>query len=407
MDAILIFGIVLTMGFVMGRLAEKIMLPRITGYIVAGIVLNPQIFPFFPKDIVSHTGLITKVALAFITFSIGGTLRYQSIKKLGKSIVSITLFEAEITFLIVFAGLVLTLPYCINIPGHSWLMTYIPLSLLIAAIASPTDPTASLAVAHQYKAKGDVTSTILGVGASDDALGLINYSIAMALTQVMLMHKHFNISTSFIKPLVIVMSSLVLGALFGFILNWIMNAIRRETEGVFAVIIFGLLSICFGTATYLHLDELLATMTMGIMVANFCDQHERVFGFLERYTEEMVFVMFFTISGMFLDFSVLSETAVVVALYTVFRLVGKFFGTFLGAQTSGASAPVKKYTAFGLIPSGGIIVGLALMLKAYSAYDQISGIIINTVIGATVIHELIGPLFVKIAMIKTGEIQKT
>jgi len=116
--------------------------------------------------------------------------------------------------------------------------------------------------------------------------------------------------------------------------------------------------------------------------------------------------MFFTISGMFLDFSVLSETAVIVGLYTVFRLAGKFSGTMIGAHISGASAPIKKYTALGLIPSGGIIVGLALMLKGYPDYNQISGIIINTVIGATVIHELAGPLFVKIALTKTGEIKK-
>jgi len=404
MDAILIFGTILTTGFVCGELAEKIKLPRITGYIIAGILLNPQLFAIFPKDLVDHTGLITKIALSFITFSIGGTLFYPMIKKLGKSITAITLCEAELTYLIVFFGFLATLPFCTDIPDATWLTTFIPIALIVGSIASPTDPTAALAVVHENKAKGDVSSTILSVGAFDDALGLMNYSVAIALTQVLLLHQQFNLYSSFLKPALVISGSLLLGIAFGFLLNFITNLIRRENEGVFAVIIFGLLSLCFGIATLLQVDELLSTMTMGIVVVNFNKQHKRIFGFLERYTEEMVFVIFFTLSGMFLDFSVLSTTAIIVGLYAFFRTIGKFAGTFVGASIAHSPSPIKKYTAFGLIPSGGIIIGLALMLKSMPEYSAIASLIINTVIGATVVHEFIGPILVKFALKRTGEI---
>lgn len=404
MDSTLILGIVLTTGFICGELVQRIKLPKVTGYIIAGILLNPQMFAIFPRDILKHTDLITKISLSFITFSIGGTLFYPTIKRLGKSITYITLCEAEFTYLIVFLGFLATLPYFTSIPHATWLATFIPISLLVGSIASPTDPTAALAVTHENNAKGDVSSTILSVGAFDDALGLMNYSIALALTEVLLLHERFDMYTSVLKPIIVITGSLLLGIAFGAILNFITTLIRKETEGVFAVIIFGLLGLCFGIATFLQLDELLSTMTMGIIVVNFNKQHERIFGFLERYTEELIFVIFFTLSGMFLDFSVLSTTAVIILLYAIFRTIGKFAGTFVGAAISNASSPVKKYTAFGLVPSGGIIVGLALMLKSEPAYSAIAGIIINTVIGATVIHELIGPILVKIALRRAGEI---
>ncbi len=46
-------------------------------------------------------------------------------------------------------------------------------------------------------------------------------------------------------------------------------------------------------------------MTMGIIVVNYSIKKEKIFKILERYTEELIFVLFFTISAMHLSFSVL------------------------------------------------------------------------------------------------------
>lgn len=42
MSSVLIIGVILSAGFFMGELVQRFHLPRITGYILAGIVLNPQ-----------------------------------------------------------------------------------------------------------------------------------------------------------------------------------------------------------------------------------------------------------------------------------------------------------------------------------------------------------------------------
>ena len=60
-------------------------------------------------------------------------------------------------------------------------------------------------------------------------------------------------------------------------------------------------------------------MTMGAVVVNFNARREKIFRMLERYTEELVFVLFFTISGMQLDFAVLSKNfLLIVALSSSF-----------------------------------------------------------------------------------------
>ena len=126
---------------------------------------------------------------------------------------------------------------------------------------------------------------------------------------------------------------------------------------------------------------------------------------LERYTEELIFVLFFTISGMHLKFSALLTSYVLVLLFVVFRTTGKFLGTMAGAQLAQSSAVIKKYVAGGLIPQGGIVIGLALMIKQIQAFDALSDIIISVIVGATIIHELIGPVASKIALRRAGDIR--
>jgi Kef-type K+ transport system membrane component KefB len=164
------------------------------------------------------------------------------------------------------------------------------------------------------------------------------------------------------------------------------------------------LSLCFGTATALGVDELLSTMVLGIYVTNFNPKRNIIFKILERYTEGLIFVLFFTLSSMQLNFSVLFTYIILVVFFVIFRTIGKVLGTVTGAALAESPANVRKYTAGGLIPQGGIVVGLALLIKQNMAFDKISDIIISIVIGATVVHELIGPVLSKMALKKAGEI---
>jgi hypothetical protein len=67
---------------------------------------------------------------------------------------------------------------------------------------------------------------------------------------------------------------------------------------------------------------------------------------------------------------------------------------------------VKNYTAGGLIPQGGIVIGLALLINQDPAFSAIADPFINIILGATVIHELIGPVVAKFSLRKAGEIDR-
>jgi len=404
MNPILIVGTVIVAGFIFGEIAARLKLPKVTGYILAGILLNPDLFRLIPKHATQHTNIVINLSLCFITFSVGGTLLYPRIKRLGRGIIWITILEAEFSFIAVIIGF-LWLSHLFIHPAGSWLSTIVPLSILVGCLASPTDPSPTLAIEHEYKAKGEVSSTIMGVSASDDALGIMNFCLAVVVAQVFASNTSFSMASSVLVPLAIIAGSLVLGTLFGFILNMVTRFIESETEGVLIVVIAGLLSLCFGAATLLKCDQLLATMVMGIVVVNFNPKHKKIFNILERYTEELVFVLFFTVSGMQLDFSVLKTSYILIILFVIFRTLGKFAGTFLGATIAKSSNNVKFYTAGGLMPYGGIVVGLALTMKQNPSFNEIADIVISVIIGATIIYELIGSICVKAVLKKAGEIK--
>jgi len=400
-----IVGIVFCVAFFFGGLASKLKFPKVTGYIVAGIVLNPTLFNFIPREFITHTAAVTDIALALITFAIGGTLLFPTIKKQGKRILYITFFEAEFAFLAVFLGSCAVIPFFIHLPGAGWLTVFIPVSLLLASLAAPTDPSISLAVIHQYKTKGVVTSTIMGVSAFDDVLAIINYSIAVLVAETLIMRNALNFGSLVLEPLIVIGGGILLGIIFGAVFNSLSVFVKEGSEGILIILILGLLSFSFGLAGFIGVDELLTTMVMGMVVVNFNKHKDKIFKILERYTEQLTFLLFFALSGMYLNLKIFLGSFPLLLLFFVFRTVGKIAGTMTGASLTKAPLEARKYTVGGLIPLGGIVVGLALMMKDNQAFSAVSDLIISIIIGSTVIHELIGPVAVKAALRKSGELK--
>ena len=402
MNALLILGSTVVAGYFLGELAAKLGLPRVSGYILAGLALNPNLTTFIPSAFVASTGTLTNLSLAVLTFAVGGTLAFASLKELGKGILFLALGESELSALLVTGGLMITLPFFVHLDG-TYLTTILPLALLLGALASPTDPSATLAVIHQYKAKGIVSFSIMASAAVDDALGILNFSFATMIAAVLVAHTAGGFG-AFIEPFIAIFGAIGLGMACGLLFHFVPRILHAEADGLLLVLLVGLLALAYGLSTVFKLDELLSTMAMGVMVVNFGSRRDRVFHLLEEYVEPIVFVLFFTISGMLLDFQSLFRFFPVVLIFVLFRSLGKIGGAYLGATVGRTSREVRRYAGWGLIPQGGIVIGLALVLQRNPAFNDLSSILVNVVIGATVIHELVGPLTAKLAIFKSGEI---
>ncbi|RMD58901.1 MAG: hypothetical protein D6828_02250, partial [Nitrospirae bacterium] len=128
-------GLCLIIGYYSGLLATKVGLPKVSGYIFAGILLSPDVTGLMPLHLIASSEPIVVFSLSIITFMIGGSLKWDVIKKLGKSILYIAIAEASFAFLVVTIGMFFFSNYI-----NSSILSCLCFALLVGALASPTDP---------------------------------------------------------------------------------------------------------------------------------------------------------------------------------------------------------------------------------------------------------------------------
>jgi Kef-type K+ transport system membrane component KefB len=349
--------------------------------------------------------VISNFALCIITYAIGGSLKFKKIRELGNTISIMTVTEALGTFFMISCGLFVALPFLSRYAGVSLQpVFFLPLAILAGSLGAPTDPTPTLAVKEEYKAEGPVTTTVLGIGAFDDAMGIIIFSMALSVGSAILGGSGGDLGSTMLKPLAEIFFSFLLGGAFAAFL--LLTARKVKDMGVIVVLILGALFACFGIAQALDLDELLATMVLGCVVVNLAKDEEKFFVSVRDYFEEMVFLVFFVMAGAHLELSVLKNSLWIVLVFVALRIIGKVAGSYIGAVISGAGEKVKRYTAFGLVPQGGIVVGLALLVKQNPQFSGISILLLNIILGTTVLFEFIGPLLTEFALKKAGEMGK-
>jgi len=403
MNVILSIGILIFAGYILGEIARKLMLPGISGYIVAGILLNPDLFGIMDSQFVEHTDSLLNIALSVITFSIGGSLSIQKIRATGRKMIFLMLFEALSAFIFVFVVVFLCL--WLFMPVFDSIAVMIAVSLVLASLAAPTDPSATIAVIHEYRAKGVVSNAMLQIAAFDDVAGIIIYTLVIAISAGFIGAHPLELDQVLLGLGKNIGGALLLGFLVGILFNFVIGLFKNKEEGSLIVITLGMIMLSYGISEYLGFESLLAAMTLGMVVVNLNPASDRILKLMERYTDELIFVIFFTLSGLHLQLSSIGGSLVIIAIYIIARALGKFTGIYLGSRVLDAAPQTRKYAAGGLIPQGGVVIGLALLLTHDQAFDDSASMIIGIVIGAALIHEIIGPVMSRFSLKKAGEIQ--
>ena len=400
-------GLLLLLSHVGGKVANYLKAPRVTGYLVVGVLLSPSVLGLFHEKLVKEDlTLVTDIALSIIAFSIGGALGWAKLKRLGKQILWITLAEASGAFLVVTAILSLAffLLHGFTPLAPSFLTVYLPMALMIGALSSATAPAATLAIIHEYKAKGSLTAILLGVVALDDALAIFFFAFAGAIAHSLVNHEAITWLSVLVSPVLSILVSLAIGGTFGMSLRKLIRFVPRK-NAMFGVMV-GTIFLVGGLAISLKASSLLANMMLGFVVANFVEHHEDLFSVVESI-EEPIFGMFFTLAGAHLDFRVIGAAGGLALLIILGRFVGKLLGCRLGARISQAPQVVQKYLGFAILPQAGVAVGLVLAAKEVFGPTYQAEVMVNAVLGAVIINELLTPFSVRFALFKAGEATRT
>lgn len=402
MYPIIYLAIALVAGLALSRVVKLVHLPNVTGYLIAGLLVGPVLgfivgekHGLISESELSGLKILTNLALGFIAFSIGGEFKLSAVKKIGGKVVTITFVQALSALLFVLLGLFVAQAFGADIPT--------PAIFLLAAIATATAPAATLMVVRQYKAKGPVTDALLPVVAFDDAIGLMLFSICFAVAQA-LDGGVLTIESALLEPLREIVMSVVVGAALGAVLGLMMKFFKSRANRLCLMLTAVLLGV--GLSEILHLSSLLTCMMVGALFANMRGDSVQILDGAERWTPPL-FMLFFVLSGVELDLTVIPTVGVIGIVYLICRSLGKYFGARWGGAMTKADKNVKKYLGITLLPQAGVAIGMAQLVVANAWQTEgIASIVLTVVLTATFVYELVGPVLTKIALQRAGEVQK-
>lgn len=384
-DILLDVAIILICGLSFGRLGKLIKLPNVTGYLIAGLFIGPAFLKILPLSVVNNFSVISEMALGFIAFSIGTEFKLAYFKQVGLAPIIIAILEAFCAVIMVTASMILL--------GFN-----ARLAILLGAIASATAPAQTIMVIQQYKAKGPVTSMLLSVVALDDAVALICFGFAATIVKAMASTASLSV-LSVLAPIYEVIVSFVVGAVLGSGMALFLHWFHKSSNRICVIIAFVLFTLWIANA--INASPLLACMALGVMMTNVRYDISDVVKVLDTFTPP-VFMIFFVISGAGFDVGSLVSIGFIGAVYVVMRVVGKWFGAWLGGTIAKSDANIRKYLGPTLMPQAGVAIGLILVAKTLA--PEYASQIQTVILGSTFIYSIIGPSVAKNALIKAGEI---
>lgn len=381
-------GILLTGSYFMGRLAERLNLPSITGFILAGLIIGPSCLGLVHADLEEALGSITEIALVLIAMVIGSEFNIGKLKAIGRHVFVITLFQLTATFVLVTAAL-------------AFAGLQLEIAALLGAIASATAPAATVAIIRDLKARGPFVDHLYGVVALDDAGCVLLFGLISAVASNTL-GASTGILQTILHAVLEILLSIFLGALAGWLLHLLTRATRRTNEML--IISLGVLLLLSAMANLLHLSAILAAMTAGAVMTNLSKRTHRIITAMDSLSPPL-YASFFAIAGTELDLSVLTSGSVLLlgGLFVVARAIGKIGGVYAGAAAVGSQHLIKRYLGLAMLPQAGVAIGLVLFLQSmpyFIANADISATIVNVVLFSVLINELAGPPLSRFAVVR-------
>ncbi|NCC13544.1 MAG: sodium:proton exchanger [Spirochaetia bacterium] len=382
--------------YVIKYITSAVKIPEVTGYVLLGVLLGNSVVHLLSTPILEALSPVSSIALGLIAFMIGIELKLDVIKRLGKSILAIVTFESLGAFVVVYLGLFYIFKAGVNT------------SLLLGAVASATAPAATVAVIKQYRAKGELTSTILAVVGIDDAAALIIYVFIESFVGSNLQGSSIPIPLMLGSALLSILMALGIGVVSAIAYVLILRKTRNNDwiMLLLATFLFALLGVC----ELLEVSELLAIMAFGMMIVNTSPVLSKKSEGIVSNFSPIFLVAFFVLGGAHLDISSIRTIGLLGLLYFALRSFGKMGGATLGAFIGRAPKKVRSLIGFSLLPQVGVALALALAINKKfgsgqfgDAGMQLASTIINVLLFTTIITEIIGPLLTRYALHKAGE----
>ena len=380
-------GILSLTGYAFGKVSERFGLPEITGFIIAGIVIGPQGLVLLDYRTTQELAVFTEIALAFLAFTVGGSLRSDVLKRVGTAIFLISSGHVLTTGVIVTASLIL-------VGIHP------AVAIMLGVIAGASSPGTTVALVRRERATGPFVEYLFGIITVVNAAVITTFGLVFTIAQRMLglpgagsLLQIMGRSTGAIGLAVL------LGLLTGYAILIATRRTRQPAAGT-TILVSGFLLLGTSMGVALGLSPLLLNMTAGALFVNLSKRTEAVFRALEPLTPP-IYALFFILAGTKFQWEAFAGGTLLLfgAVYILSRIAGLYWGVRLGARLAGVSRGIGRTVGWCLVPQAGVALGLVLVIETYASQGHLpSGAVadllqaVNIVLMAIFAKEIVGPV---------------
>jgi Kef-type K+ transport system membrane component KefB len=401
------FGFLLLTAFLFGDVLSRFKVPKITGYILAGIVFGPYAFEFVDAATVEDLKLIDDLALTFIALAAGGELRLERLRQRRRSITLTVLFLTVVVFLGVSTFVLAARPLLPFLDDRS-MAEVMAVAALLGIIAVARSPASAIAIIHECRARGPFTEMVLGVTVVMDVLVIFLFAVVVSICQAAVVPGE-GMDFRFIEMVGVELAvSILAGILLGWVVSLYISRVKTELlvfilAAAFLVTFFSRQFALFLDRFYdisFHLEPMLICVTAGFWIQNFSRSGRQFMEQIDR-SSLPIYVIFFSLTGAALNVGALERTWLIAVLVVAVRSILIALGAYLGSSSSGDPPRFRKMAGLSFITQAGVSLGLAGIVAR--RFPDWGALLATTIVAIIALNQIIGPIAFKYALNAVGE----
>jgi Kef-type K+ transport system membrane component KefB len=395
--AALPFGFSLVAAYLMGGAAEQLRLPRLSGYLLFGLICGPYLLNLITSTMARDLQLVNGFALALIALVAGLEMNAQRLRPQLRLLTILGLTVIAGTLLVLTVVLWSAWPW-LALPDMGSTQGRLAAAIVAATLIASFSPTVTLAVVAEARSKGPLTDLVLAIVVLADLVLILVFALAMqyarwALASPTDVEVGLGARLSWE-----IFGSLAFGAIVGALFAFYLRFVRRELT----LALLGVCALLALVAPALHFELILAALAAGLVVENLAPpEGDELRVAIERGALP-VLIVFFAAAGASLQLDVLAVIGGVALVLALVRLGLLRAMTEVGVRLAGMAHSPARLVWMGLVSQAGVTLGLANI--AASEFPGWGDQLRTLIVALTALHVLAGPILLKAALRRANEI---
>ena len=391
-EVAVLIGFVLLIANVAGSLAASSGLPRLTGYLIVGILAGPSILGLMSPEAVEELALIDRFALVLIALMAGGELKLSQLRPQARNILYATLSVTVIVWIGITALVVLMrplVPFLVERP----ISGVVAVGLLLGIWCANSSPDLTVGVIEEMHTSGPLVDVILGVTIVKDVVVIVFFTLTMALVAPLLNPgEHFD-SLILLHLARDVGGALVVGAGMGWVFSVYLGDDKVRHRPPVATFLFAYVVVV--VAARLQVELLLTGVAAGFVIENLSPAGDRMIRGIQSVAV-VVFAFFFAVAGARLDLGAVRQFWLAALIIFTGRAALTYWGARVGLARAGAPPEIEQKTWQGLLSQGGVTLGLILLIQ--DSFPSVASGIVALGMAVIIGNIMGGPILLKRAL---------